>query len=281
MNYIGPHVSAAGGVQQAPLNALEIGATGFGLFTKNQRQWVVKPLEAATIDAFRRNLDECGYTAAMILAHDSYLINVGNPDPDKRQKSLTALIDELSRCDQLGLTMLNIHPGSHLRLISEEACCALIAEAINRALEATRNVTVVLENTAGQGSNIGYRFEHLAMIIDGVDDKSRIGCCIDTCHTFAAGYDFRTPETYAATIDEFNRTVGLTWLRGLHCNDSKGKLGSRLDRHHSIGEGEIGTEPFRFFMTDRRLDGLPMILETIDETRWPRETALLRAMADG
>jgi deoxyribonuclease IV len=281
MNYIGPHVSAAGGVQQAPLNARETGATGFGLFTKNQRQWVVKPLETATIDAFRRNLDECGYTAAMILAHDSYLINVGNPDPDKRQKSLGALIDELSRCDQLGLTLLNIHPGSHLRLIGEEACCALIAEAINRALEATRNVTVVLENTAGQGSNIGYRFEHLAMIIDGVDDKSRIGCCIDTCHTFAAGYDFRTPETYAATIDEFDRTVGLAWLRGLHCNDSKGKLGSRLDRHHSIGEGEIGTEPFRFFMTDRRLDGLPMILETIDESRWPRETALLRAMADG
>ena len=255
MKYIGPHVSAAGGVQQAPLNARAIGATGFGLFTKNQRQWVVKPLDGATIDAFHRNLDECGYTAAMVLAHDSYLINVGNADPDKRKRSVAALIDELTRCDQLGLTMLNIHPGSHLQRIGEEECCALIAASINRALEATRNVTVVLENTAGQGSNIGYRFEHLAMIINGVEDTSRIGCCIDTCHTFAAGYDIRSPETYAATIDEFDRTVGLSRLRGLHLNDSKGKLGSRLDRHHSIGEGEIGMEPFRFFLTDRRAAG--------------------------
>ncbi|MBN1760324.1 MAG: deoxyribonuclease IV [Chitinispirillaceae bacterium] len=281
MNYIGPHVSTSGGVQQAPLNARAVGATGFGLFTKNQRQWAVKPLDGATVDAFKKNCDECGYTPEMILAHDSYLINVGNPDPEKREKSLAALIDELTRCNQLGLAMLNIHPGSHLRLISEEACCALIATSINRALDATAGVTVVLENTAGQGSNIGYRFEHLAMIIAGVEDKSRIGCCIDTCHTFAAGYDFRSPETYRVMIDEFDRIVGLSCLRGLHLNDSKGNLGSRLDRHHSIGEGEIGTEPFRFFLSDPRLDGFPMILETIDESRWPRETALFRKMAAG
>jgi deoxyribonuclease-4 len=279
MKYIGPHVSTSGGVYNAPVNAHRIGATAFGLFTKNQRQWVVKPYDVKTIDTFHANMEKYGYTPQQILAHDSYLINIGNPDKAMRIKSLTALIDECTRCHQLGLTMLNIHPGSHLKKISEEQCCALIAESINRTLNETTGVSVVLENTAGQGSNIGYRFEHLAAIIDAVDDKSRIGCCIDTCHAFAAGYDIRTKESYWATITAFDSIVGLSYLRGMHINDAKSTFNSHIDRHHSIGEGNIGWEPFRFLMTDPRLDNLPMILETIDETRWPEEIRRLTAMA--
>ncbi|MBN1309468.1 MAG: deoxyribonuclease IV [Chitinispirillaceae bacterium] len=281
MKRIGPHVSITGGVQEAPFNARAVGATAFGMFTKNQRQWVVKPYDGATIDAFKKNLAECGYAPHCVLAHDSYLINIGNPDRAMRQKSLTALIDELTRCGQLGLSALNIHPGSHLRAMSEEECCILIAESINRALEKTAGVTVVLENTAGQGSNIGYRFEQLAMIINAVDDKSRVGCCFDTCHAFAAGYDIRTAETYRQTTAAFDRVVGLRYLRGLHINDAKSSFGSRVDRHHSIGEGALGWETFRLFMTDPRFDDLPMILETIDEGRWPAEIRRLSAMAGG
>lgn len=280
MKHIGPHVATAGGVQQAPLNARAVGATAFGLFTKNQRQWVAKPLDTETIDAFRKNMDECGYAARHVLAHDSYLINVGNPDAATRRKSLDALVDELSRCEVLGLTMLNIHPGSHLRRISEDVCCDLIAESINIALDKTSNVTVVLENTAGQGSNVGYRFEHLARIIDHVNDKSRIGCCIDTCHAFAAGYDIRTPEAYEATMTAFDRIAGIKYLRGMHINDAKSTFNSHVDRHHSIGEGTIGWEPFRYVMSDPRLEDLPMILETIDESRWPGEIKQLLAMAE-
>jgi deoxyribonuclease IV len=279
MKRIGPHVSAAGGIQQAPLNAHEIKATAFGVFTKNQRQWFAKPLAMPTIDAFKKNCSDCGYKPGHILAHDSYLINIGNPDPAQRKKSLDALIDELKRCGELGLGTLNIHPGSHLRAISEDECCLLIAGAINQALDATRDVTVVLENTAGQGSNIGYRFEHLAAIIDAVEDKTRIGCCIDTCHAFAAGYDLRTKALYEATMSAFDRVVGFSYLRGMHLNDSKVKFSSRVDRHHSIGEGEIGWEPFRFIMSDKRLDELPLILETIDEAKWPDEIEKLSAMA--
>jgi deoxyribonuclease IV len=279
MKRIGPHVPTSGGVFNAPLNAKKIGATAFGMFTKNQRQWAAKPYDAETIEQFKKNMASCGYEPLHVLAHDSYLINVGNPDKEKREKSLTALTDELTRCGQLGLTMLNIHPGSHLRQITEEECCALIAESINNALDKTEGVTVVLENTAGQGSNVGYTFEHLALIIDGVGDKSRIGCCIDTCHAFAAGYDIRTPKTWNATMEAFDSIVGLKYLRGMHINDAKSTFGSHVDRHHSIGEGNLGWKPFKHIMTDPRLDELPMILETIDEEQWPEEIRKLTKMA--
>jgi len=279
MKRIGPHVSAAGGVQEAPVNAHAIGASAFGLFTKNQRQWVAKPLETAAIDAFKKNCETYGYLPQHILPHDSYLINIGNPDAAMRKKSCDALIDELTRCGDLGLVTLNIHPGSHLRLISEEACCTLIAESVNHALEKTKGVIVVLENTAGQGSNVGYRFEHLAAIIDAVDDKTRIGCCIDTCHAFAAGYDIRTKELYEQTMNTFDSIVGIKFLRGMHLNDAKVAFGSHVDRHHSIGEGTIGWEPFSFIMADSRIDELPLILETIDEVKWPHEIQRLSAMA--
>jgi deoxyribonuclease-4 len=275
MKYIGAHVSASGGVENAPLNAAEIGATAFALFTKNQRQWVAKALSEASVDAFRANCEEHGFAPEQVLPHDSYLINLGHPDEEALQKSRTAFIDEMARCQQLGLCYLNFHPGSHLNKIDEDACLARIAESINLALDATEGVTAVIENTAGQGTNLGHRFEHRAAIIDGVEDKSRVGVCLDTCHTFAAGYDLRTTADCEATFGEFERVVGFGYLRGVHLNDAKSTFESRVDRHQSLGRGNIGIEPFRYIMNDARFDGVPMVLETIDPDIWPDEIRLL------
>jgi len=280
MKYIGAHVSAAGGVHNAPLNAKRIGATAFALFTKNQRQWAAKPLAEEEIRCFRANCREAGYAPGQILPHDSYLINLGHPDPDGLEKSRAAFIDEMRRCEQLGLKYLNFHPGSHLNRTPEDACLARIAESINLALEQTRGVTVVIENTAGQGTNLGHRFEHLAAIIDDVHDQSRVGVCLDTCHSLAAGYDLVTPAGYAATLERFADVVGFRFLKGLHLNDAKKAMGSRVDRHASIGEGTLGLEAFRLIMNDPRFDGIPMILETPDESRWAEEIRLLMGLAD-
>jgi deoxyribonuclease IV len=280
MKYIGPHVSTSGGVQNAPRNAFEFGATGFGMFTKNQRQWSAPPYDEPTVTAFKKNLADRGFCASQVLPHDTYLINLGNPNPAAFKKSYEAFVDELRRCRQLGLSMLNIHPGSHLRLISEEACMERIAGAINRAHEETGGVTVVLENTAGQGSNIGYSFEQLAFMISRISDKSRIGFCFDTCHAFAAGYDLRTKKAYDATMRRLGDIVGFDYLSAVHVNDAKADLGSRLDRHQSIGKGTLGTDAFKMLMADDRFDGIPFVLETIDESLWPQEVALLRRMAD-
>lgn len=275
MKRVGVHVSAAGGVQNAPLNAIEIGARAFALFTKNQRQWQAKPLDDDQIEQFHLNMQKGGFRPADVLPHDSYLINLGHPEAEKRQKSLNAFIDELDRCRQLGLVYLNFHPGSHLRLIDEGACLDLIAESLNRALEVTEGVTAVIENTAGQGSNLGYRFEHLAHVIEGVEDKSRIGICLDTCHAFTAGYDLRTQDTYKETMQLFEDVVGFEFLKAMHLNDSKPELGKRVDRHESIGRGKLGEDPFRFIMQDERMDEMPLILETIDSALWPQEIQLL------
>ncbi len=278
MKYIGAHVSISGGVENAPLNAAAIGARAFALFTKNQRQWKAKPLTEASIAAFRENCDKHGYTPAQILPHDSYLINLGHPEPEALAKSRDAFIDEMQRCAQLGLDRLNFHPGSHLKKISEEQSLTLVADSINLALEQVEGVTAVIENTAGQGSNLGYRFEHLAAIIEQVEDKSRVGVCLDTCHTFTAGYDLRTIDACEATFAEFERLVGFGYLRGMHLNDAKPELGSRVDRHESLGVGTIGWAPFEFIMNDTRFEGLPMVLETVDETIWPEEIAALYAL---
>jgi len=277
--YIGAHVSAAGGVQSAVANAQAIGATAFALFTKNQRQWSAPPLGSAEIDTFRRAMQDAGYTAAQVLPHDSYLINLGNRDEEKWGKSLDSFIHEVRRCSMLGLDRLNFHPGSHLKEYTEEECLARIAEAMNRTLDATQGVTLVIENTAGQGTNLGYKFEHLSRLIELVEDKERVGVCLDTAHTFASGYDLRTRKDVEHTLGEFDRLVGLKWLRGMHINDSKVALGSRVDRHHSLGQGEIGIECFKALMQDARLDGIPLILETIDETLWPQEIAQLKQFA--
>ena len=275
MKYFGAHVSASGGVENAPLNAIAIGAKAFALFTKNQRQWAAKPLTDSSIAAFKENMKQGGFRAQDVLPHDSYLINLGHPEVEAREKSLRAFIDELERCQQLGLCYLNFHPGSHLNQIDEEVSLNLIADSINHALSCTEGVTAVIENTAGQGSNLGHRFEHLAHIIDKVDDKSRIGICLDTCHTFAAGYDLRDRKTYDETMAEFERIVGFKYLKAMHINDSKPKLGSRVDRHHSLGKGEIGLDTFRYIANDPRLDDMPLVLETIDSDIWDKEIEML------
>jgi len=278
MKYIGAHVSASGGVENAPLNAKKIDATAFALFTKNQRQWKAKPLTDASIHRFKENCEAAGYYPDQILPHDSYLINLGHPEPAGLEKSRAAFVDEMSRCEQLGLKFLNFHPGSHLKKMSEDACLARIAESINLALAQTRGVTAVIENTAGQGTNMGHRFEHLAAIIAGVDDQSRVGVCLDTCHTFSAGYDLVTPKGYEETLAHFDAVVGFSFLKGLHLNDGKKIMGSRVDRHESLGKGTLGLEAFRRIMKDRRFDGIPMILETPDDSRWAEEIRMLKEM---
>ena len=280
MKYFGAHVSAAGGVDNAPANAHAIGATAFALFTKNQRQWVAKPLTTGEIDAFRKACDTYGYRPEQILPHDSYLINLGHPEEEALEKSRAAFLDEMQRCELLGLDRLNFHPGSHLQKITEEESLDRIAESINIALDKTRGVTAVIENTAGQGSNLGFRFEHLRYLIDRVEDKSRVGVCIDTCHAFAAGYDLRTAEACDATFAELDRVVGFNYLKGMHLNDAMKILGSRVDRHTPLGEGMIGMECFRYIACDKRFDGIPLILETPDEARWDEEIAQLKAFAE-
>ena len=278
MKYIGAHVSASGGVENAPENAHLIGATAFALFTKNQRQWVAPPLSEKSIVLFKKRCQAYGYTPQQILPHDSYLINLGHPQNEGLEKSRAAFLDEMQRCEQLGLDRLNFHPGSHLKEISVEACLDRIAESINRALDKTKGVTAVIENTAGQGSNVGFRFEHLAHIIDKVEDKSRVGICIDTCHALAGGYDLITAEGFEKTFAALDAIVGLHYLRGMHINDSKKGLDSHVDRHEVLGEGTLGIGLFERIMADPRFDNIPLILETPDESRWPDEIALLKKM---
>ena len=279
MKYIGAHVSASGGVEYAPVNAHEIGANAFALFTKNQRQWVSKPLTAESIDLFQQNCEKYGFLPEYILPHDSYLINLGHPEEEGLTKSRAAFLDEMQRCEQLGLKLLNFHPGSHLNKIDTEACLSRIAESINIALDKTKGVTAVIENTAGQGSNLGNEFWHLRYIIDKVEDKSRVGVCLDTCHTFTAGYNFL--QDYDQVFNAFEQEVGFYFLRGIHLNDSKKEVGSRVDRHDSIGQGYIGNAFFERLMKDTRFDNLPIILETPDETLWTKEIAWLREVSQG
>ncbi len=277
MKFIGAHVSAAGGVDQAVIRAHELEATAFALFTKNQRQWKAAPLPEDVIEKFKVACEKYGYSSHQILPHDSYLINLGHPVTEALEKSREAFLDELQRCEQLGLSLLNFHPGSHLMQIDEDKCLEKIAESLNIALSQTKGVTAVIENTAGQGSNLGFRFEHLAKIIDGVEDKSRVGVCIDTCHAFAAGYDLRTEEECINTFKQFEDIVGFKYLRGMHLNDAKSEFNSRVDRHHSLGEGNIGKTVFSWLMRDPRFDGIPMILETVDPEIWIDEIAWLKS----
>ena len=277
MKYVGAHVSAAGGVENSVLNAVNIGASGFALFTKNQRQWFAKPLNEKNIVKFKEYMEIYGFSPDGVLPHDSYLINLGHPEKEKREKSLKSFIDEAKRVEVLGLKYLNFHPGSHLRKISEEECLDLISENVNKAIKETESCIFVIETTAGQGSNLGYKFEHLAYIIENVNDKERIGVCIDTAHIFAAGYDIRTKEAYEETMKKFDEIVGFKYLKGMHINDSKAKFASRVDRHHSLGKGEIGLDAFKFIMQDRRIDNIPLILETIEPDIWEEEIKLLRS----
>ena len=275
MKYIGAHVSASGGVENAPLNAHEIGAKAFALFTRNQRQWKSSPLTSRSIDLFKERCAAYGYLPSQILPHDSYLINLGHPEAEWLAKSREAFLDEMQRCEQLGLDRLNFHPGSHLNAFPIDDCLDRIAESINEALNQTSGVTAVIENTAGQGTNLGHTFEQIAHIIDRVEDKSRVGVCIDTAHTLAAGYDIKTTEGFIDTFDKFDKIIGFSYLRGMHINDSKKDLASKVDRHDSIGKGLMGLTTFKMLMNDPRFDNIPMILETPDETIWAEEISYL------
>lgn len=277
MKYIGAHVSTNGGVENSPYNAKEIGANAFALFTKNQRQWVAPPLTSKSIDLFKKRVEEVGINPSHILPHDSYLINLGHPEMEGLEKSRAAFLDEMQRCEQLGLNRLNFHPGSHLNKISIEKSLDLVAESINIVLNKTKGVAAVIENTAGQGSNLGHTFEQLAYIIDKVEDKSRVGVCIDTCHSFAAGYDLSSKESFLTTFNHFDSVIGFKYLKGMHLNDAKKELNSRVDRHESLGTGTIGNEVFKLIMSDSRFDNIPLILETPNEEIWREEIALLRS----
>ena len=276
--YVGAHVSAAGGVENAPVNAHRIGATAFALFTKNQRQWFAKPLTEENISAFKLNCEKYGYLPKQILPHNSYLTNLGHPEKEALQKSRDAFLDEMQRCEQLGLDRLNFHPGSHLNKISKDECLGIIAESVNLALELTKGVIAVLEITAGQGTNLGYSFEQLRKIIDGVDDKTRVGVCIDTAHAFSAGYDLKTESGFEKTFQEFDEIIGFDFLKGMHLNDSKKEFASRVDRHDSLGKGTLGLDVFRRIMNDSRFEDIPLILETPDVDLWPQEIELLKSM---
>jgi deoxyribonuclease IV len=278
MKYVGAHVSAGGGVENAPLNAHLIGAKTFAFFTKNQRQWAAKPLNTNSIDLFKKNCDELGFRRDLILPHDSYLINLGHPDAIELEKSRFSFNDEMYRCQQLGLSLLNFHPGSHLGRFSISECLTTIAESINIALEKTSGVTAVIENTAGQGSNVGYAFEQIAEIINQVEDKTRVGVCIDTCHAFAAGYDHTTLSGFNKMIEEFDATVGLKYIKGWHINDSKRELNSHVDRHDNLGKGVLGMEMFESLINDPRFDNMPLILETPDDSIWAEEIKLLYSL---
>jgi deoxyribonuclease-4 len=281
MKYVGAHVSASGGVENAPVNAQRIGAKAFAFFTKNQRQWVAAPYTEKNIELFRERCESLGYSPDYILPHDSYLINLGHPQDDGLRQSRNAFFDEMKRCEQLGLNRFNFHPGSHLNQISVDECLDRIAESVNMALDRTEGVTAVIENTAGQGTNLGHTFEQLAHIIDKIEDKSRVGVCIDTAHTLASGYEIRTREGFDETFSKFDRIVGFRYLKGMHINDSKKELSSRVDRHDSIGKGVMNMDLFSFIMNDPRFDDMPLILETPDETLWPQEISMLYSLISG
>jgi len=278
MKYIGAHVSASGGVENAPINANRIGAKAFALFTKNQKQWFSKPLTEDNIRLFKENCEKYGFKPEHILPHDSYLINLGNPVEENLKKSRTSFLDEMRRCELLGLDRLNFHPGSHLKQISEEECLDTIAESINITLDKTNGVTAVIENTAGQGTNLGYKFEHIAHIIDKVEDKNRIAVCLDTCHTYTAGYDIKSAEGYNKTFEEFDRIIGFEYLKGMHINDSKKDLATRVDRHDSLGKGFLGEDVFMRIINDPRLNNIPLILETPDDSLWAEEIKWLYSL---
>ena len=279
MKYFGAHVSASGGVYNAPLNAAAINADTFALFTKNQRQWSAPPLKEEDIALFKENCLKNNFDLAMILPHDSYLINLGQPDSTKAAAAHKAFAEEMKRCEALGLHRLNFHPGSHLKLMEMDECLKRIAEGIMSALTESCGVMAVIENTAGQGSNVGFELEQIARIIDYCHGSELVKVCIDTCHSFAAGYDLKSESGYAAFWQKFDSLIGFDRLGGIHLNDAKAPCGSKLDRHESLGAGTLGWEVFERIARDKNLDNIPIILETPDPDLWAAEIAQLKKYA--
>ncbi|CAL4042428.1 Endonuclease 4 [Buchnera aphidicola (Anoecia corni)] len=278
MKYIGAHFSTSGGIDKAVFRAKLLESTAFSFFTKNQLRWNSPNLDKKTILKFKSACDICEFSNKYIIPHASYLINLGNPDTQLLQKSRIAFLDEINRCQKLGLCLLNFHPGNHLKKISEKNCLKLISSSINYALKKTKSVNLVIENTAGQGSSVGYKFEHIANIIKNTHDKSRIGVCLDTCHLFSAGYDIRTKESFKKTFLLFEKIIGLKYLKAMHLNDSKTMFNSRIDRHHNLGLGNIGNKTFSYIMNDSRFNNIPLILETSNKNLWSKEINWLKSI---
>lgn len=276
---IGAHTSAAGGAYQALLEGKQIGATTIQFFTANQKRWVSKPLDKEAIEKWHHTLKETNIK--QVMSHDSYLINLGAPNPENLQKSLVAFCQEIERCKQLGLTYLNFHPGAALESDPQQCLDTIVTSLLSfKELVDDGKLRLLLEATAGQGSSVGYSFEQLAYLVDKLHTQVPIGVCIDTCHIFAAGYDLRTAEACDKTLKEFDRIVGLEHLYAFHLNDSLKGLGSRVDRHAPLGEGLIGIECFRFLMNDPRTRYLPKYLETPGgPPLWEKEIHLLRELA--
>ncbi|WP_343126627.1 deoxyribonuclease IV [Buchnera aphidicola] len=276
--YIGAHVSSAGGVENSVLRAHEIGATTFALFLQNQRRWESPPLTKISKILFKKNCQKYGYVSKYILPHSSYLINLGHPNNFLRKKSQFFFIKEIYRCQELGLSMLNFHPGSFLRKISEKKCLKNIIESINIVLNITKDITIVIENTAGQGSNVGYCFEHLAYIIRYVEDHTRIGVCLDSCHLYASGYDLHDFTGILNTFKKFEEIVSFKYLKGLHLNDSLYPLRSRIDRHENLGKGYIKSFFFKWIMKTKKFQNIPIILETKNKNLWSSEIKWLKSL---
>ena len=258
---LGAHMSIAGGVDKSLLLGKTVDCDAIQIFTKSSRQWAAKPYTKEEIELFRVNRKETGISK--VIAHDSYLLNLGSPDRALRKRSVAAFIDELERCEVLGVSNLVAHPGSHVGAGEYEGI-KTIARSLDEVHAACPgyNVKVTLEITAGQGSNLGYRFEQIANIIDATKESDRLRVCFDTEHAFAAGYDIRTQEGYERTFTEFHETIGIQVLAAFHLNDSKKEFNSRVDRHEHIGKGQIGVQAFRLLLNDKRFWGLPMCLET-------------------
>ncbi|KDQ61279.1 hypothetical protein JAAARDRAFT_191370 [Jaapia argillacea MUCL 33604] len=279
---VGAHVSAAGGVENSITNAALIGANAFALFLKSQRKWTGPPLKSDSIAKFKSRLETFGYSPCHILPHGSYLVNLGNPDDEKREKSYQCFLDELVRAEQLGLTLYNFHPGSTVGLTTMENSISLIAQCLNRAHKETKSVVTVIENMAGSGNVIGSSFKDLGDIIKQVEDKARVGVCLDTCHMFAAGYDIRTKQGWISMITQFDEEVGLKYLRGMHLNDSKAQLASKKDRHENIGLGHLSLRAFHHILTDERVQNIPLILETPSQENndiWIKEVEILNRLS--
>ncbi len=260
----GAHISTAGGVEKAPRRGASAGCKVMQIFTKNQTRWFAKRPDKKSVDAYLRNLEEAGISTEHVASHDSYLINLASPDLALRKKSFDAFVDEIARASQLEIPYLIFHPGSHVGSGEQEGLKA-VAEAMNEAIKKTpeySDVALIIETTAGQGTNLGYKFEHIAYLIDRVKDKKRVGVCLDTCHVFAAGYELRTKEGYEKTFSEFDEKIGLEYLKFFHVNDSKKDFKSRVDRHEHIGKGFIGVKAFGFLVNDVRFSKIPMALET-------------------
>ncbi|NIH16703.1 MAG: deoxyribonuclease IV [Buchnera aphidicola (Periphyllus lyropictus)] len=277
MKYIGPHVSISKGIVKSVKIAYQLNSTAIGFFLKNPLQWDISSISENVIRSFKNSCKKYKFTDDQIFPHSGFLINLGNYENSLLKKSRISLINEVKRCRELGIKFLNFHPGSHLNKISEKNCLKLISKSINFVLSKTKDVILVIENTAGQGTNMGYCFHHLYEIIKNIEDKTRIGVCLDTCHLFSSGYDIRNKENYKKTFDAFEEIVGFNYLKGLHLNDSKFGLGKKKDRHENLGFGYIGKNFFKWVIKDLRFKKKPLILETVNKRLWKKEISWLQS----